>query len=211
MEIARPTSAEPTAGLVVIPDIMSLRPLFDDMCQQLADDNGWVVASADLWPGYDDPPLEWRIEHGYELDDERVLGDVVEAADLTGQTRVGVIGFCMGGMYTLKAAGTGRFERACAFYGMIKVPEGWRSPTQGEPLEALASPRRCPTFAVIGSADVWTPPDDIAELESLGVSTVVYEGAEHGFVHDPQRPAYRPDDATDAWARVIEFLGAGLG
>lgn len=209
-EFARPANGEPTAGLVVIPDIMSLRPLFDDLCQRLADENQWAVCAPDLWPSYDDPSLEWRIEHGGELIDQRVLADVVDAADLTAQDSVGVIGFCMGGMYSFKAAGTGRFDRAAAFYGMIKVPEGWRSPTQSEPLDALRSAQCCPTLAIIGSADTWTPPDDIAELEALGVSTVIYDGAEHGFVHDPERPAYRPDAAADAWMRVTAFLKEGL-
>ena len=33
-----------------------------------------------------------------------------------------------------------------------------------------------------------------------------YEGAEHGFVHDPTRPAHRADDAADAWDRVLTWL-----
>jgi len=35
---------------------------------------------------------------------------------------------------------------------------------------------------------------------------VVYASAEHGFVHDPERPAHRADDAADAWSRVLAFL-----
>ena len=115
---------------------------------------------------------------------------------------VGIIGFCMGGMYTLKASATDRFDRAAAFYGMARVPEQWRSPTQGEPLGALASPGRCPTLAIVGTADPWVPPADVDALEAAGVEVVRYEGADHGFVHDPARPAHRPADAADAWRRV---------
>jgi carboxymethylenebutenolidase len=35
---------------------------------------------------------------------------------------------------------------------------------------------------------------------------VRYEGAEHGFVHDASRPAHRPDDAADAWRRVVDWM-----
>jgi carboxymethylenebutenolidase len=112
----------------------------------------------------------------------------------------------MGGMFTLKAAGTGRFHRAAAFYGMIRIPEQWRGDRLGEPLDFLARPERCPTMAIIGGADAWSPPDDVAALEAMGVEVVRYEGAEHGFVHDPSRPVHRPDDAADAWRRVIAFL-----
>ena len=35
---------------------------------------------------------------------------------------------------------------------------------------------------------------------------VVYPEADHGFVHAPERPVHRPDDATDAWQRTLRFL-----
>ena len=35
--------------------------------------------------------------------------------------------------------------------------------------------------------------------------------ADHGFVHDPDRPAHRAADAADAWNRVLEFLGLPTG
>jgi carboxymethylenebutenolidase len=90
---------------------------------------------------------------------------------------------------------------------MIRVPDAWRGPGHGEPLEALRSPGACPVLAVIGERDVWTPPDDVAALEAVANVTVVrYPDAEHGFVHDPERPAHRADDAADAWRRAVAFL-----
>ncbi len=125
---------------------------------------------------------------------------------------MGLIGFCMGGMYTLKAAGTGRFQRCVAFYGMIRVPEGWQSETQRSPLDTAANV--CPTLAIFGSVDAMTPPADIDALRAAWAGRddceiVVYDGAEHGFVHDPDRPAHRADDAADAWTRTLTFLGVG--
>ncbi|MEO2155099.1 MAG: dienelactone hydrolase family protein [Acidimicrobiales bacterium] len=35
-----------------------------------------------------------------------------------------------------------------------------------------------------------------------------YAGADHGFVHDPSRPAHRAEDAADAWRRVVAWLEA---
>jgi dienelactone hydrolase len=206
-ELANPSSAvDPDRGLVIVPDIMSIRPLFDAMAQRLADEQGWTVCAFDLWPDHRDQPLEWRLEHVGDLRDDRVLGDALAAADATGVQPVGIIGFCMGGMYTLKAAGLGRFHRAVAFYGMIRVPDRWRSENQREPLEALGSPDRCPTMAVIGSEDPWTPQDDVDALRATGVEIQRYDGADHGFVHDPSRPAHRPEDAADAWRRTLAFL-----
>ncbi len=131
---------------------------------------------------------------------------MVAAADATGCEEVGVIGFCMGGAITFKAAATGRFRRAVGFYGMIRLPETWRSPRLAEPIDALSSPDRCPTMAVVGTVDPYTPEADVADAEAVGVHVVRYEGADHGFVHDPSRPAHRADDAADAWRRALEFL-----
>jgi carboxymethylenebutenolidase len=189
-----------------------LRPLFDDMCARLAADHGWTVCAPEPFPRRESMTIEERMAAMAGLDDGRQLGALVEAADATECERVAVIGFCMGGMYTLKAAGTGRFNRAVAFYGMIRVPDAWRGPGHGEPLDALRSPGACPVLAIIGGRDVWTPPDDVAALEAVENVTVVrYPDAEHGFVHDAARPAHRAGDAADAWRRAVEFLTAPGG
>ncbi|MCU0311451.1 MAG: dienelactone hydrolase family protein [Acidimicrobiales bacterium] len=205
--LARPGGSTPDRGLVVIPDIMGLRTLFDEMTDRLAAETGWAVCCPEPFAGHEGWTVEERMAGGVaEVGTERMLVDVVAAADATDAPTVGVLGFCMGGMVTFAAAGTGRFHRAVAFYGMIRLPESWRGPTMVDPLEALARPQRCPTMAVIGTADPYTPPEDVADAEALGVEIVRYEGAEHGFVHDATRPAHRPDDAADAWARALAFL-----
>ncbi len=193
-------------GLVVIPDIMGMRPLFDDLVARLAAETGWSVAAFELYPGREDLDVADRLAAGSTLDDDRVLGDASAAADATGAGTVSILGFCMGGMYALKAVGTGRFERSCPFYGMIHVPEAWRGPGQGEPLDALAAGDPSSVLAVIGTADAWTPPDHVDALEAAGAAVLRYEGADHGFVHDASRPAHRADDAADAWSRVLDWL-----
>jgi carboxymethylenebutenolidase len=112
----------------------------------------------------------------------------------------------MGGMYVLKAVSTGRFRRLVPFYGMIRVPDDWAGDGQGEPLEHLRAGDATSVLAVIGTADPYTPPDQVERLEAAGVSVAAYEGAEHGFVHDPDRPAHRALDAADAWRRAGEWL-----
>jgi carboxymethylenebutenolidase len=205
--LARPEAAEPDRGLVVIPDIMGLRPLFDDMVDRLAADTGWAVCCAEPFAGHEEWSIERRMQGGVaEVGEAQVLADVVAAADATGCETVGVLGFCMGGMFTFKAAATGRFHRAVGFYGMIRLPDGWAGPGLAEPTEALASPGRCPTMAVVGTIDPYTPAEDVAAAEALGVEVVRYEGADHGFVHDASRPAHRAEDAADAWRRALAFL-----
>ncbi len=74
----------------------------------------------------------------------------------------------------------------------------------------------CPTLAFFGSADPLTPPDDIEALRDKwrnrsDCEIVVVEGAEHGFVHDPERPAHRPDDAAAAWDKALGRLAPSAG
>lgn len=212
-ELAEPTlegGGDPAAGLVIAPDIFGLRPLFDDMAARLAAEQGWRVVAVEPFAGRDlGPDVEPRRAALPDLDDDGFVTDLVAAADVTGSARVGLIGFCMGGMYALKAAGTGRFDRAVAFYGMIRVPEEWRGPGQGEPLDALDRPGASPVLAIIGERDAYTPPDDVAALASRpNVTLACYPEADHGFVHDPARPTHRPDDAADAWQRALAFLRA---
>lgn len=206
---------ESARGLVIVPDIWGLRDLYARMVDDLAARTGWSVVAIEPFPGQalpgaDDPTgFDLRSAALRSIDDERLLGDAVAAAELTGCEHVGLIGFCMGGMYALKSAAVGRFDRVAGFYGMIRVPEGWSGPGQGQPLEAVAARGQTQVMAVVGTVDAWTPADDVAALEALGATVVRYEGADHGFVHDPDRPAHRPDDAADAWDRVLSFLDAG--
>jgi len=214
-ELVHPNHDALVFGLVIVPDIGGLRPLFDDLVARLSAEQGWSVVAVEPFPGRSFPEgeMDARFKAMPEVDDDRLLGDLTDAAQLLGPPRVGCIGFCMGGMYALKAAGTGAFDRIASFYGMIRVPEAWQGPGQGQPLDHL---RRAPAItkimAVLGGRDTYTPPDDIAALRHAEVDAEVeialYPEAEHGFVHDPNRPAHRPDDAADAWDRVLAFLAS---
>lgn len=199
-------------ALVIAPDVMGLRPLFDDLAARLADEQRWAVVAVEPFPGPEaELALPERLEH--RIDAERLTNDLQLGADVvqerTGAASVGIIGFCMGGMNVFRAAGTGRFGRGVAFYGMIRPPSPWSVPGD-DPLDALARPGSCPVLAILGGADHFTPPADVADLDAVGdhVTIQVYEGAEHGFVHDATRPAHRADDAADAWRRTIDFLRA---
>jgi len=208
-ELAVP-DVEPTRGLVLAPDIMGLRPLFDDLCARLAAEHAWAVCAPEPFPGRESMPLEERMDAVGGLRDDKQVGDLTEAADHLaglGISPIAVLGFCMGGMYALKASCAGPFDAAVAFYGMIRVPARWQSDTQGSPLDCVAADGAAKVLAIIGTADPYTPADDVDALAALPNATVVrYEGAEHGFVHDASRPSHRADDAADAWRRVKEFL-----
>jgi carboxymethylenebutenolidase len=215
---ARPDGM-PVAGVVLHPDIMGVRPLFDDMATRIAS-HGLAVAVVDPFARRSESEragsdIATRLGWAGELDDEDVLGDLSAAADLLvvddGVTSIGVLGFCMGGFYALKAAATGRFDRCVSFYGMIRTPDAWQGPAQRSPLDTAAEV--CPTLAIFGSIDAFTPPADIEALRSAWAGRsdceiVVVEGADHAFVHDPDRPVHRADDAAALWPRALAWLSS---
>lgn len=197
----------PSMGLVIAPDIWSLRPLYDDMVARLAREWSMAVCAVEPFPGRQiAQEMEPRMAAVPTLDDNLHLRDLHEAADALGTPRVGLMGFCLGGMYCFKSAVSERFVRIASFYGMIRVPINWRSATQGEPLDALSRGQAGKVLAIIGTKDPYTPAADVAELRQRGCSVVEYEGAEHAFAHDASRPAHRKDDATDAFARARAWL-----
>lgn len=210
-----------TTGVVLHPDILGVRALFDDMSRRLAT-HGYAVcapepfahAPDDVRASGDHPAAAGvRMEHVAALDDAVQLDDLARAGAVLTETdgveQLCMLGFCMGGMQTLKAAATGQFARAVAFYGMIRLPEAWRGPGLREPLDTAADV--CPTLAIFGDQDSFTPVVDIDALREAwkdrpDCEIVVYPGAEHGFVHAPERPSHRAEDAADAWRRTLEFL-----
>jgi carboxymethylenebutenolidase len=213
---ARPDGM-PVAGLVLHPDIGGLRPLFDDLCVRLAS-HGLAVIAVEPFARTDRAQLdsiEARFAAVPKLRDADQIGDLEAAADHLvvhdDVARVSVLGFCMGGYMALKAAASGRFDRAVAFYGMLRTPDAWRAPDLADPLDLAADV--CPTLAVFGTVDQFVPNDDVAALRERWADRpdceiVVVDGAEHGFVHDPERPAHRADDAARCWARALEWVGA---
>src|SRR5439155_593603 len=85
-----------------------------------------------------------------------VPADHLAAADGVGS--VSVMGFCMGGAFTLKAAATGRFERAVSFYGLVRTPPEWAGKSLRDALDVVGD--ACPTLAIFGEVDPFVPPAD---------------------------------------------------
>jgi carboxymethylenebutenolidase len=209
---ARPDGL-PRAGVVLHPAIQGLIPLFEDMARRLAT-HGLAVCAVEPFarcaPEAVDT-VEARMAHVRELDDDVQVGDLEAAANLLvvedDVTHLSILGFCMGGYYTFKAAAGDRFDQAVAFYGMLRTPDHWQGPGHRRaPLDVAADV--CPTLAVFGSVDPWTPAADVEALRATWAARpdceiVVVEGADHGFVHDPERPVHRPDDAASLWQRAL--------
>jgi carboxymethylenebutenolidase len=123
-------------------------------------------------------------------------------------------------MYALMAAATCTGLRASApFYGLLSHQHGILHSEAGldptlkprEPLE-VARELRCPTLAFYGDRDEFVPISDVELLKGRferslqSAEVVVYPGAGHAFMNDTRPDAYRPENAADAWQRMVAFL-----
>ena len=128
--------------------------------------------------------------------------------------RIGVTGFCRGGMYTLLFAAHSRdLKAAVAWYGQIRPAKtpGVRS---AGPLD-LAAQIKIPVLGLFGEADLGIPAADVMEMEAALKASgqtaefVLYPGAPHAFFAD-YRPSYRPEAAADAWRRCVNWFNRYL-
>jgi carboxymethylenebutenolidase len=148
--------------------------------------------------------------------DARVMGDLDAIVAYAKQhpsaqaDRIGVTGFCRGGLYVLLfAAHSPEIKAAVAWYGQIKPAKTSGIRTVG-PLD-VAAQIKCPVLGLYGEADQGIPVADVKEMEAAlkaaGTTAefIEYPGAPHAF-HADYRPSYNPQAAKDAWARCIAWF-----
>jgi carboxymethylenebutenolidase len=128
--------------------------------------------------------------------------------------RIGVTGFCRGGMYTLLyAAHNPELKAAVAWYGQLRPDKKPGVRTAG-PLD-IAAHIKVPVLGLYGEADLGIPVADVREMEAAlkaagnAAEFVLYHGAPHAFYAD-YRPSYRPEAAKDAWDRCLAWFNKYL-
>ncbi len=128
--------------------------------------------------------------------------------------RIGVTGFCRGGMYTLLYAARSReVKAAVAWYGQIRPIKTPGVRTAG-PLD-VADEINPPVLGLYGGEDLGIPVADVkameAALKAAGKTAefVIYPGTPHAFFAD-YRPSYRPEAARDAWGRCLAWFNRYL-
>ena len=120
--------------------------------------------------------------------------------------RIGVTGFCRGGMYTLLyTAHNQELKAAVAWYGQLR-PEIRTGIRQVGPLDVV-SRINAPILGLYGEADLGIPAADVKEMEAAlktagkTAEFILYPGAPHAFFAD-YRPSYRSDAASGRMASL---------
>ncbi len=146
-----------------------------------------------------------------ELNIEQAEKDALGAAQYlashpkTSAKRIGVIGFCMGGMLAIRT-GIVASEVVGAVVDCYGVPQ--RTKPDYSRLKGV------PVLAIFGGKDhgIEALPALEADLTAAGAhfDQVIDPHADHAFMNEQRKDAYRPDDAKDAWAKIIPFLWDNL-
>lgn len=208
--LANPQQGGPFPGVVVIQEWWGLNDHIRDVTQRLSAE-GFVALAPDLYDGKvtKDPGVAGSMMQS--LDQEAALqkmNDAVESLRSNPNVKkgmVGVIGFCMGGSFSLLLACNNKnVGAAVPFYG--KVPDD-------NVLQNLSAP----VMYVYAGKDQWITRQEVDRLEQLLKKSgkpgevIRYLNADHAFFNNTRPEVYNADDAKDAWSRGVGFLKKHLG
>ena len=221
---ARPAASGKYPVVIVIPEIFGMHEHIKDVTRRFARE-GFLSITFEPYAREGGvlhlPDIESVRKVVDPVPDARVMGDLdaitaYATKHPAGQAdRIGVTGFCRGGMYTLLFAAHNReIKAAVAWYGQLRPAKtpGVRSFGPLEIAEKITSP----VLGLYGDADMGIPAADVKEMEAAlkaagkTAEFVLYPGAPHAFYAD-YRPSYRPEAAKDAWGRCVAWFDKYLG
>ncbi|MGI8587158.1 MAG: dienelactone hydrolase family protein [Chloroflexia bacterium] len=207
--IARPTDSGPSPGVIVIHEAYGLNDNIRDISRRLAGE-GYIALAVDLFSGRNRAFCMFKVMGGLLLNPLNNEGTRYLKAALTflGEqegvdvSRLGAIGFCMGGGLAIAWACTDDRLRVIApFYG-----------TNPRPLAAVA--RSCPVVGSYPGADFTARSgrklDAALDVYRVPHEIKIYPGAKHSFFND-QGAYYDPAASADGWERTLTYFGTRLG
>jgi len=212
-----PAGGGPRPGVIVMIHGPGLDKFIETQVEDLAR-HGYVAAAPDLFHRQE-PGGDMMARVG-KLRDAEILADVDATLDHLQRlkdarvTSLAVLGFCMGGRNTYLCAGARpeKWNAAGVFYGG-NIMKAWG---EGPAPFDLTSRIACPIVGFFGADDTNPSPDDVkkidAELTKHGKphEFQMYEGAGHAFLNFMNPERHRPQQAADAWPKMLAFLDKHL-
>jgi carboxymethylenebutenolidase len=207
--LAKPASGS-GPGVIVVQEWWGLDDHMADIVDRFAAE-GFVTLAPDLFGGRVAHDADTAGKYMSELPPEdaaRDLGGAVDYLVADGSvtsSKVGVVGFCMGGAFALALAGQqgDRIGAAVAFYGVGSIPNDFSgiAAVQGH----------------YGQRDEFYPVEQArAQEQQMNQQTqnsveFHYYDAGHAFHNDKDKlGTYDADLAKLAWSRTVEFLRTNL-
>jgi len=211
--VAEPAgSAAPRPVVIVVQEWWGLDDHIKDVTRRFAAE-GYFAVAPDLYSrqGHKvakDPDTAATLMEGLAqadgIDDLLSAINWIKTQSAAKATRIGVIGFCMGGSYaSMLPCVTRDIKAAAPFYG--EIPSDDRLQNLG-----------CPIFYAYGENDGWIQRKDVdrlagalSKLKKQG-EVKVYTGCSHGFFNDTRADVYSSKDAQDAWEHALKLFDQNL-
>lgn len=209
--VAEPAGT-PKGAVVVVQEIFGVNSHIRSVADGYAADGYLAVAPATFHR------VKQGVEMGYTEEDMKagfalkmaveglpapgVMQDLQAAVDYAAKAgKVGIVGYCWGGLLTWRAASslTG-LSAAVPYYG-----GGMTTP------EEVARQPKVPVLAHFGNKDHWIPVESVQAFEKAHPEVTVHMyAADHGFNCD-QRGSYKAEAASVARERTLAFFQKHLG
>ncbi len=209
--VALPRARGTFPGMLVIHEWWGLNQWVKEQADALAK-QGYVALAVDLYRGRVATEMMEAHELSRALPEDRALRDLkagfeyLRSLPQTRGKRSGVIGWCMGGGWSLTLAVNEPRVAACViYYGRLLTDEA--------ALKRIA----CPVLGIFGDRDRGIPVEMVrafeTELKRLRkkVEIHVFTGAGHAFANPNNQQGYNADAAQKAWQVTLNFLKRTLG
>jgi carboxymethylenebutenolidase len=205
--LARPATARgKLPGLIVIHEWWGLNDNVRDEARRLAAE-GYVTLAVDLYGGKTATEVRdaMGLSQGLTKNPAPAEDNLRQAyqylSTTAGAPRIGAIGWCLGGRWSLRTALLlpKEVDATVIYYGSVNVPE------------AELATLQMPVLGLFGSKDPVIPLNTVVTFEEtmkrLGkdADVHVYEGAAHAFAN-PSGTSYQAAAAEDSWNRTTAFL-----
>jgi carboxymethylenebutenolidase len=217
-------SIGPIPGIVLVHHVPGWDEFFQEFAERLAR-HGYEVICPDLYCrfGHGTPEgVAAKVRSQGGVHDDVTVADCHAALQWlksrpTNNGKVGIIGTCSGGRHALLAASqVPGFDAVIDLWGggVVVAPDQATPARPVAPIEFTEN-LHPPLLGLFGNDDKSPSPEQVdaheVELKRLGKSYIFrrYDGAGHGFFYY-HTPAYRYEQAMDAWERVFRFFGEHL-
>lgn len=222
---ASPAGDDRRGGVVLIHHMPGYDRWSKEVVRRFAVD-GYDVIAPNLHyreaPGQDPDDAAAASRAAGGVSDERLLGDVSGAIEQlrslpTNNGKVAVIGHCSGGRQSVLVGCNLDVQGAVDCYGAFVVEDTEPGfPVRMANLKDQLPNLRAPLLGIFGNEDSHPSPAHVDELDQLLTEYGKehefhrYDGAGHGFLAT-DRPAYRQEQANDAYERIGAFFTRVLG
>jgi carboxymethylenebutenolidase len=207
---ARPKGAQGSLpGLIVIHEWWGLNDNIRAMTRRLAGE-GYQTLAVDLYGGShaETPEQATKLMNAAMQNPGAAQDNLRRAAawlEGKGVKRLGVIGWCFGGGWSLNTTllMPEKIAATVIYYGHLEADP------------AKLATIRHPVIGFFGAEDKSIPAEGVRQFEAAlkkqgtPVEIKIYDGAGHAFAN-PSGGNYRPDAAKDSWRKTTAFLARNL-